>query len=92
MQRDDGIKNKLKPGIWTNTLADAIYDQLRFNFGWSFKSHEVPINENSAYFFNFTAVCTDTNCLTKTCGEVLKHKNLADLLKFGLKITLYIFG
>lgn len=92
MQRDDDIKNKLKPGIWTNTLADAIYDQLRFNCAWSFKSHEVPINENSAYFFHFTAICTDSNCLTKIHGEVLKHKNLADPLKFGLSVTLYIFG
>lgn len=92
MQRDDGIKNKLKPGFWTNTLADAIYDQLKFNCAWSFKSHEVPINKNSAYFFHFTAICTDTKCRTKIRGEVLKHKNLADPLIFGLNITLYIYG
>jgi len=92
MQRDDGVKNKLMAGVWTNTIADAIYDQLRFNCAWSFKSHEIPINENSAYFFHFTAKCTHTRCLTKIRGEVLKHKHLADPLKFGLNITLYLFG
>lgn len=92
MQRDDEIRNKLKSGVWTNVLAEAIYEQEKLCCAWSFKSHEVPINDTSEYFFHFTATCTDTSCNTKMRGEVLKHKNLLDPLKHGLNITLYLTG
>lgn len=53
IQRDDGLKNKLKPGVWTNVISDIIYDTHSINCAWSFKSHEVTTSESSEIFLFF---------------------------------------
>lgn len=92
MQRDDGVKNKLKPGVWTNILSDIIYKTHSINCAWSFKSHEVFSTEASEYFLTFTASCSDDICRTQMVGEVLRHNNLPNPLEHGLTITLNLKG
>lgn len=95
MQGDNKQKNKLKAGIWTNTLVDLIYEKYRFNCAWSFKSHEIPKNINADYFFhfNFNAVCSEKNCKTKMRGKVIKHKKkILYPLEYGLNVKLYLTG
>jgi len=92
IQRDDGLKNKLKPGVWTNVISEIIYDTHSINCAWSFKSHEVTISESSEFFFVFSAFCTDSVCGVKMTGEVLRYKNLPNPLEHGVNITLNIEG
>lgn len=92
IQRDDGLKNKLKPGVWTNVISKIIYDTHSINCAWSFKSHEITTSETSDYFFVFSATCTDSECGVKITGEVLRHKNLPNPSEHGVHITLNIDG
>lgn len=90
IQRNDGIKNKLKPGVWTDTFSEIIYKTHSINCAWSYKTHEVTTSESSEYFLVFSAICTDKKCNTKMKGEVLRHKNYLDPSIYGLTIILHL--
>lgn len=61
---------KLKPGEWTNVLAEKIWDQTKIPCAFTFKNATVFASHNAKYFVRFHAICKE--CKATLRGKMIK--------------------